>query len=175
MDDTNLLPEPVEQQLDVEGQILDVRPMEPGFADALVAFHDSLSPATIRNRFFAVHPHLTADEVARFCGVDHHDREAYAVFDDDAIVAVARLDRLGHDADHAEIAFVVADHWQHRTLGTTLLHLLAARARELGIAELVAETLATNAAMQSVLRHAGLPCHIHYDDGIVDVTIALDG
>jgi hypothetical protein len=48
-----------------------------------------------------------------------------------------------------------------------------ARARELGIDELVAETLVTNTAMQAVFRHSGLPCRACFDDGVVRLGIAL--
>ncbi|HEU4841199.1 MAG TPA: hypothetical protein VFT09_07140, partial [Ilumatobacteraceae bacterium] len=46
-----------------------VLPISPALAPALVRFHETLSPATTRNRFFAVHPHLSVDEVTRFTTV----------------------------------------------------------------------------------------------------------
>ena len=159
--------------IDVGGRPLVVRTMDPCFGEALVAFHDGLSAATVRNRFFTLHPHLSAAEVVRFCGVDHVDREAYAVFDGAEIVAVARFDRLGPGAARAEAAFVVADAWQHHGLGAALLVRLAARARELGITELVAETLVTNAAMQAVFRNSGLPCTTHFEDGVVQLSVVV--
>ena len=159
--------------IDVGGRPLVVRPMDPCFGEALVGFHETLSPATIRNRFFAVHPHLSAAEVVRFATVDHDDREAFVVLDGGEIVAVARFDRLGPGSARAEVAFVVADAWQHHGVGAALLVRLAARARQLGITELVAETLVTNAAMQAVFRNSGLPCTTHFEDGVVQLSVVV--
>jgi GNAT superfamily N-acetyltransferase len=78
--------------------------------------------------------------------------------DGDEVIAVARFDRLAPGSPQAEAAFVVADAWQHHGLGAVLLQLVADRARQHGVAPLVAETLGTNRAMQAVFRHRGLPC-----------------
>jgi GNAT superfamily N-acetyltransferase len=160
-------------QLDVDGHRLSVARMRPELGAALAAFHDALSPATVRNRFFTLHPHLSAAEVAWFCGVDHRDREAIVVMDGELIVAVARFDRLAAAPSRAEAAFVVADDWQHRGLGSALLQLLAARAREVGVEELVADTLVSNRAMQSVFRHGGMPTRASFDGGVTHVTVRV--
>jgi RimJ/RimL family protein N-acetyltransferase/nitroimidazol reductase NimA-like FMN-containing flavoprotein (pyridoxamine 5'-phosphate oxidase superfamily) len=149
-----------------------VRPIEPGDADRLVAFHGQLSPETTYYRFFNPHPRLTATELERFTQVDHHGREALVVLEDDEIVAVARFER-GPDG-RAEVAFVVRDDHQGQGLGAVLFDLLAERAREEGIHELVAETLPQNRRMLAVFRHAGLPEQVQYGDGVVHVSLGLD-
>jgi GNAT superfamily N-acetyltransferase len=158
---------------EIDGHQLVAVPMRAEMGPALVAFHETLSPATTRNRFFTLHPHLSPQEVEWFCGVDHVDREALVVLDGDDIVAVARFDRLAPGSTHAEAAFVVTDTWQHRGLGGWLLRLLAERARQLGVTQLVADTLASNRAMQAVFRHCGLPCRASFDGGVVHVTIEV--
>jgi L-amino acid N-acyltransferase YncA len=71
-------------------------------------------------------------------------------------VATARFIRCGDAAaDTAEFAVTVTDAWQHRGVGTTLFRLLADRAREEGIRHLVGDVLATNTAMQHVMRDYG--------------------
>jgi len=153
---------------------LRVVPMVPGLAPALVRFHESLSPATTRSRFFAVHPHLSADEVARFTAVDHLRREALVVLGrDDEIVAVGRFDVLPGATRAAEVAFVVADAWQHRGIGSALFARLVARARQVGVEELRAETLAGNRAMRAVFRRSGHAVTEQVADGVVAVTITL--
>jgi GNAT superfamily N-acetyltransferase len=151
-----------------------VLPISPALAPALVRFHETLSPATTRNRFFAVHPHLSVDEVTRFTTVDHRLREALVALDDDGeIIAVARFDVLPGPSGTAEVAFVVADAWQHRGVGSALFARLAARAQEVGVTQLVADTLAGNRAMRTVFLHAGHPVHEHITDGVVRVSISL--
>jgi len=153
---------------------LRVEPMEPGLAAALVRFHESLSPATTRSRFFMAHPHLMVTEVTRFTEVDHDDREALVVLDGDReLVAVARFDRLAPGSAVAEVAFVVADSWQHRGIGAAVFAALVGRARELGVTRFVADTLAGNRAMRTVFRHAGYPVTEVVADGVVRVTIEL--
>ena len=154
---------------------LRVEPMEPALAAALVRFHESLSPATTRSRFFVAHPHLTIEEVTRFTEVDHDEREALVVLDGDReLVAVARFDRLAPGSAVAEVAFVVADAWQHRGIGAAVFGALVERATELGVRRFVADTLAGNRAMRTVFRHAGYPLTEVVADGVVQVTIELE-
>jgi RimJ/RimL family protein N-acetyltransferase len=153
--------------------ILRVVAMDSSMAAALDEFHERLSPDTVRNRFFTFHPHLSPAELERFTTVDHQDRDAFVVFADQDIVAVARLDRLGPGSSAAEVAFVVADGWQHRGLGGRLLRVLVDRAAQLGITRLEADTLASNRAMQAVFRQAGLPVSTSFHDGVVHVTIEV--
>lgn len=148
--------------------------MTPERAAALVRFHDALSASTTRSRFFAVHPHLSAEEVRRFTCVDHVDREAIVALDgDDEIVAVARFDRLRPGSPVAEVAFVVADGWQHHGVGAALFARITALAAERGIARLVADTLVGNRAMRAVFRHGGHPVLESFRDGVVHVSIDL--
>ena len=156
-----------------DGSTVDLLPMEPGEEGRLRRFHHRLSPETTRRRFFSLHPELSAQELHRFTHVDHVDREAIIAVADGEIVAVGRFDRIGGETD-AEVAFVVADSWQGRGLGTALLSRLAARARQLGVTRFVAQTLPHNRAMLAVFRHAGLPITERFEDGVVDVTIELD-
>jgi RimJ/RimL family protein N-acetyltransferase len=51
----------------------------------------------------------------------------------------------------AEAAFVVADSWQGRGIGPALLDLLVEGAREGGVKRFVAETLAHNRRMLTVV------------------------
>jgi len=148
-------------------------PMAPTMAAALADFHARLSADTIRNRFFTPHPELSPDELRRFTTVDHRDRDAFVLVDGQDIVAVARLDRLAPGGTAAEVAFVVADSFQHRGLGALLLAALVERARQLGITRLEADTLTTNIAMQAIFRHAGLPVTTSLDHGVVHVTIEV--
>jgi RimJ/RimL family protein N-acetyltransferase len=148
--------------------------MTPTRAPALTRFHETLTAATTHSRFFAVHPHLSPAELIRFTTVDHQDREALVALDDDGeIVAVARFDRLSGSPSVAEVAFVVADAWQHHGVGTALFARLASQAAELGVEQFVAETFAGNRAMRAVFRHSGYAVTEQLDDGIIRLTIEL--
>jgi GNAT superfamily N-acetyltransferase len=146
--------------------------MAPADAERLVRFHSGLSPETVYYRYFSFHPELSSDELFRFTHVDHRDREAIVASDGSEIVAVARFDR-GDDPTVAEVAFVVADPWQGRGLGTLLFSRLADRARAVGVRRFVAETLSDNRPMLTVFHHAGMPCSSTHSDGVVHLELVL--
>lgn len=155
-----------------DGTSVAVRPMHADDEERLVRFHRTLSGDTTYLRYFSPHPELSSDEVHRFTHVDHRDREAIVAIVDDEIVGVARFDRMQHGPD-AEAAFVVADAWQGRGLGSALFTCLAHRAVALGVERFTAETLPRNRRMLAVFTHAGLPHTTSFADGVVDVVIDL--
>lgn len=156
----------------LDGTPASIRPIRPDDAAALVAFHDRLSSETVYRRFFGIHPHLARNEVERFTHVDYRDRLALVAEIEGRLAAVARYDRRP-GTDRAEVAFVVADAYQHLGLGTYLLERLAAAARDRGVAFFEAETLARNYLMREVFRHAGYPCEERQVDGVVEVKFPI--
>lgn len=156
----------------LDGTRASIRPIRPDDAAALVAFHDNLSAETVYRRFFSVHPHLSPKEVERFTRVDYRDRLALVAEIDGRLAAVARYDRVP-GTDRAEVAFVVADAYQQRGLGTFLLERLVAAALDRGVASFEAETLERNRLMREVFRHAGFPYEEHDADGVVAVRFPI--
>ena len=148
-----------------------LRAMRPDDGERLLRFHHTLSAETVYLRFFSVHPELQPKELDYFTHVDHDQREAIVALVDDEIIGVGRFDRMSPDT--AEVAFVVADTWQGRGLGTKLFEGLAVRAREVGIHRFVADTLPHNERMLSVFRHCGHRYASRYDAGVVHVEIDL--
>jgi len=155
-----------------DGTPVELRPMQPSDADRLRRFHGTLSPETTYLRFFSFHPELSAQEVHRFTHVDHRDREAVVAVVGGEIVAVGRFDRERGGAS-AEVAFVVADAWQGRGLGSLLFAHLAERARDVGVERFTAQTLAHNHRMLRVLTRSGRPYTTRASGGVVDVEIDL--
>jgi len=154
-----------------DGSAVAVVPMQATDSARLMRFHDTLSRETTYFRFFSIHPELTTQELHRFTHVDHDDREAIVALADDEIVAVARFDRFG-DAE-AEVAFVVADSWQGKGIGSLLFERLARRAVELGISRFVADTLPHNRRMLAVFRSADLPITERIEEGVLHLTLEL--
>ncbi|MFN8050516.1 MAG: GNAT family N-acetyltransferase [Acidimicrobiales bacterium] len=150
-----------------------VRPIEPDDETRLATFHSNLSIETTHSRYFSPHPTLTERELEFFTHVDHRDREALVALHDDEIVAVARYERLGAQAV-AEVAFVVADAWQHRGLGSAMFTSLADLARARGVERVVAETQSDNRAMIAVFERCGLPSRHVLDHGVFHYEMQLD-
>jgi acyl-CoA synthetase (NDP forming)/GNAT superfamily N-acetyltransferase len=157
-----------------DGSTVHVRPIRPADAAAIVALHSRFSVRTRYLRYFSPYPRIPERDLARFVNVDHRDREALVVSSGGQLIAVGRYDRLGPDADDAEVAFVVEDAYQGRGIGSVLLEHLAEGARAAGIRRFVAEVLAENGNMLRVFADAGYRIHREYAEGVVHLTFPID-
>ena len=137
-----------------------LRPIRPDDDLRLVSFHDHLSDRSSYLRFFSLHPHLSAKEIAHFTHVDYVNRLALVAEVDNRLIAVGRYDRHA-GTEEAEVAFVVADEYQHRGIGSLMLDQLAAAALDRGITTFVAVTLTENHTMLEVFVHSGFPVTRH--------------
>ncbi len=155
-----------------DGVAVTLRPIRPGDAEALVTFHEGVSPNTAYLRFFGAHPRLSHEEVERFAVVDYADRLALVAEVDGELIGVARYDRLAQK-DEAEVAFVVTDAFQHRGVGTLLLELLAEAGLARGITTFVAQTLAVNQEMFDVFANSGFPVQSHREGDVVYVRFSI--
>ncbi len=154
------------------GTKLHVRPIMADDAPRLLVFHRLLSPGSVYRRHFFMHPELSEAEVEHFTSVDYVDRLALIVEDSDELVAVARYDRSSGSAE-AEVAFVVADAYQHLGIGTMLLDRLARAARPNGITTFVASTQADNRSMIDVFLHSGFGITTTSSHGVIGVRMAI--
>ncbi len=124
-------------------------------------------------RFFSEHPELSAQEIERFTRVDGIDRLALVVEDGQRLVAVGRYDRTP-GTDEAEVAFVVADDFQHYGLAPELLQRLAGAARRQGIMVFTAITLIENRDMLHVFSTSGYPVTRATEYGVVSIRFPID-
>jgi len=149
-----------------------LRPIRPDDAEALVHFHESLSPETIYYRFFAPYPELSDADVDRFTKVDYDDRMAFVATQGGQIVGIGRYDRV--DDESAEVAFVIQDEHQGRGLGSVLLEHLAAAARERGFSRFVADVLPANQRMIATFTEAGYGVRQHFEDGVIGLEFNIE-
>jgi RimJ/RimL family protein N-acetyltransferase len=150
---------------------MEIRPIEPSDAPALIKAHDHLSDEARRLRFFRPHPRMSETEASFFSTVDHVDREAFVVMDGKYIAAVGRYDRVEPDA--AEVAIVVGEPYQHHGLGLALLDALADRARSVGITHFVADTMGENRAAIGLIRHWAPQRTSSFDSGYIHFEMPL--
>jgi GNAT superfamily N-acetyltransferase len=140
----------------MQGTGVRLRPIRPDDAGRLASFHQQLTPGTVYRRYFFLHPVLSDTELEHFTHVDYRTRLAMVAESDGQLVAVGRYERLPGTSD-AEVAFLVADEFQHQGIGTILLDRLVDAALSRGITAFVAETLADNHDMIDVFAHSGFP------------------
>jgi acyl-CoA synthetase (NDP forming)/GNAT superfamily N-acetyltransferase len=157
----------------VDGGVVHVRPIRPDDGSRLEAFHERQSPESVYFRFFSPRPRLSKRDVERFTHVDYLDRMAFVALLGDDMIGVARYDRHPARSD-AEVAFFTDDGHHGRGLATVLLEYLAAAAREAGITGFTAQVLPANRRMLRVFTQAGFGAKSHYEDGVVEVQLAIE-
>jgi acyl-CoA synthetase (NDP forming)/RimJ/RimL family protein N-acetyltransferase len=177
-------PYPAHWEADVvlrDGGTAHIRPITPADAERLVSFYERVSDESKYHRFFAPYPRLSARDVHRFTHHDYVDRVGLAATVGDDFLATVRYDRIDDrggpataPADHAEVAFLVADAHQGRGIASTLLEHIAAVARERGIRRFVAEVLPANARMIKVFTDAGYSQRRSFAEGTVHLTLELE-
>jgi GNAT superfamily N-acetyltransferase len=149
--------------------------MRPIIADdsrKLTQFHRLLSPTSVYRRYFYLHPELSRKEIHHLTEVDYVARLAMVVEHAGQLVAVGRYDRYPGTV-RAEVAFVVADAYQHLGLGTQLLEHLAGAARRTGITVFEATVLVENREMLDVFRSSGYPQVTTNDTGVISVRMSI--
>ena len=139
-----------------------IRPIRPEDEPLMVEFHRQLSEQSVYSRYF--HPlkldvRVSHERLVTKCFIDY-DRELALVAEhaDESgarhIAGIARLVRGAAD-ESAEVAFVVADQYQKRGLGSHLLQCLIAVARSERITRLEGATLYDNYSMRDLFTRAG--------------------
>ena len=162
-----------------DGGVVHLRPILPGDADAIVAFHARLSERTRYLRYFGPYPYISPRDLERFTTVDHNARVALVAQLGEEIIAVGRYEgTYGPDGTEivgpAEVAFVVRDDHQSRGLGSILLEHLTAAGRERGVRRFEAEVLAENSQMVRVFRDAGYQVSREFADGVLHLEFDID-
>jgi len=155
-----------------DGTEISIRPIEPGDKETLRDGFDHLSLQSRYERFLSPMDEVSPRMVRYFTEVDHHDHEALVAFVDDRPVAVARFIRV-KDPERAEAAITVADEWQGHGIGTTLMQVLAGRAREEGIEAFTALVLARNEEMIDILFRMGNAEIVERASGAVEIVTEL--
>jgi GNAT superfamily N-acetyltransferase len=153
-----------------DGSAVRLRPLEAGEVPELSRLLEAVSADSLYSRFFGT---LSLDRAAASLADCARPGDVALVAQggpERAIVAHAGAFRTGED--RAEAAFLVADGWQGRGLGSIMFSRLAKAARERGIATLVADVLPGNHPMLAVFQRAGHPVRIEPGAESVRVLIA---
>jgi len=154
-----------------QGPPLLVRPLRNGDVATVLAVFRRLGPESRRQRFNGPKPCLSHVELAQLARVDssHHALVAY-VEGDQRPIAIARLAR---DGATAEIAFAVADEYQHRGIGSALAAELLVDARAAGITEITALAAGDNPAALRLLRRTSNVVDVHFEGPELSIRAAI--
>lgn len=154
-----------------DGTTLRLRPPTAADTEALIEFFNCLSEQSLYYRFHGF-PSVNRKLVAAFVDPEWHERGHLVGELAGRVVALASYIRL-RDPAAAEVAFVVADEYQRRGIGTRLLEQLAERAAAVGIERFVAEVLSENSQMLHVFEAVGFESARKLESGTVEVEFRI--
>ena len=154
------------------GPTLLVRPLERGDVATVSAVFERLGDQSRRARFNGPKPCLTRAELEQLAAVDRSHHALVAYLEGDPLpIAIARLARNDHDS--AEIAFAVADAYQHQGIGSALAAELIADARAAGITEITALASSDNPATLALLRRATDVVDVQFEGPELSIRAAI--
>jgi GNAT superfamily N-acetyltransferase len=158
-----------------DGSRVRVRQGHSSDRDLLLRGFARLSAESRYRRFLASKPELSEANIRYLTEIDHHDHEAMIALDEATGegIGVARYVRDSERPDAAEVAVTVINDWQGRGLGTLLLEVISARAREEGITTFTALMLATNHEMMDVIKALGPVRIVDKEAGTVEIEMAI--
>ena len=160
-----------------DGTAVCVRAIRPDDKERLRIAFARLSARSVYRRLFHSVKELTADDLRRLTEIDFRDHVGIVLTvgagSDERLIADGRYVRVVSGGYLAEIAFTVADDYQHRGAATLLLRELVAIAREHGVRTFVAHVLNDNRQMLEVFRRSKLPLRESFDDGVRRVVLDL--
>jgi GNAT superfamily N-acetyltransferase len=161
-----------------DGTAVCVRAIRADDKERMRSAFERLSAQTVYQRFFQHMRALTSDNLREATELDFHNHVALAstVWEgaSERLIALGQFVRVSPGADCAELAFVVADDYQHRGAATLLLQHLVHLAQGLGVRELLAHVLEDNREMLEVLENSKLPLRRRLEDGIHRVVLSLE-
>ncbi len=137
-----------------DGTDLMLRPVLPGDDERTVHGHIQFSSETLYRRFMTARTPTPA-LLHYLSEVDYVDHFVWVVTDGDDPVADARFVRDESDPTIAEIAFIVADAYQGRGIGSFLIGALSIAARVGGVERFSARMLSDNLPMRTIMDHYG--------------------
>jgi len=165
--DQKLAPEDVRYPEELETAMRDkqdveliVRPIKPTDEEMLSDMFYDLSDQTIINRFFSMLKSMPHRKLQEFCVIDYESEMSLVVLKGrgpkQRIVGVGSYHQ-NPSTKRAEIAFLVADDWQGKGIGTFLMKQLVKIARAKHIMGLTAEVMRDNVAMIALMHKSGVP------------------
>jgi acetyltransferase len=167
-------PYPAELEREIvlsSGERVAIRPMRPEDQGLEKRFFDRLSERSRFHRFMHAITELSPKMLERFTRADYDRELALVAVHDGEFIAVGRYAPTARSGT-AEFALVVADAWQRKGLGRTLLTMLREQARKAGYAALMGSILDSNHEMLQLVRSLGF-VHQGRDGSAVEMVSAL--
>jgi acyl-CoA hydrolase/GNAT superfamily N-acetyltransferase len=160
-----------------DGREIHFRPIRAVDEEGIRRFFYGLSKEDVYFRFMGALRTLPHEKALPLVVLDYEEK--FAVVGcaggeaDEEIVAVGRwfLDRA---TNLAEVAMTVHPDWQRYGIGTFLLDMLVAAARDKGIGGFTAEVISSNVKVMSLLYKSGYSFQRQLDSGTISIVMGFD-
>jgi acetyltransferase len=171
----------VSRWIAMDGREILFRPIRPEDEPLMVKFHETLSDESVHLRYFHMEKldtRVAHERLIRKCFIDYAQEMALVAERTAAetgqreILAVGRLSK-SQNAQKAEVAVLVSDHYQRQGLGTELLDRLIEVARQEKLQEVVAHILLENLAMRNLADRFGFKFRESNDAEMVVAVLSL--
>lgn len=160
-----------------DGRRYVMRPLAAGDAGRIAEFFQTLSPATIRQRYGYLIHHMSPEDAHRLAAVDPAGEFALGIFeaDPDGRESLCAMGRLVHapDGQSAECAFLVHDRKRRLGMASRLLLYLRVAGRRRGLRRLFAQVRRENRAMLEVFLQQNARAHFVPDADYVEIDIPV--
>ncbi|MBI0581503.1 MAG: GNAT family N-acetyltransferase, partial [Methanomassiliicoccales archaeon] len=171
-----IYPEQYESVRVVADQEMYFRPAKPTDEPMLKEMFYSLSRDTVYNRFMGLKRSMPHRELMRIVNIDYDTRVTVCGFVNEdevwSMTSFAMYD-LDKASNTAEISFAVSDKWQNKRIGTLLMDMMIAIARDRKIKAFTAELLGENMRMLDLFYRTGLKVETRLMEDTYLVTIDL--
>lgn len=157
-----------------DGTEIFFRPVKPTDDSALTEMLYSLSPNSVRKRYFTHTRTFPHKDVQKLTNVDYEQSLAIVGVvpgpeGEEEIVAIAQL-FLDPKTMVAEVAFIVQDEWQDKGMGSLLLDYVTKVAKERSVKSFYATVLPTNKAMLTIFYNSGYKVNTEFDGDCYSIT-----
>lgn len=152
------------------------RPAKPTDEPMLKEMFYSLSRDTVYNRFMGLKRSMPHRELMHIVNIDYDTRMTVCGFvNEDGVWSMTSFAMYDLDkaSNTAEISFAVSDRWQNKRIGTMLMDMMIAIARDRKIKAFTAELLGENMRMLDLFYRTGLKVETRLMEDTYLVTIDL--
>lgn len=168
---------PVELEQNIrshKGLALKLRPIKAEDEGYLAEFYKTLSPDTLRFRFFNSRKHFDHKELARFSQIDYDREMAFVAINDKMLAGVVRS-WIDPDSITAEFSVLVGDQFAGHQLGFMLMSkMIEYLTKQRGVLQLIGSVLPNNGPMLKLARRLGFIEKENSKEGVVEIILNLN-
>jgi RimJ/RimL family protein N-acetyltransferase len=151
-----------------------LRPVKITDEGLMKDFFYSLSPKSMHKRFMSFRLDMPHERLQEYMPVDYEKNMAIVALvkeeENEILIGLAQY-FLNPDQHTAEVAIIVRDSYQQKSVGTEILFYLTSIARQRGLLGFTAEVLVDNQPMLQLFDKLGFDIHRQYEEGMYSLDI----